>query len=143
MPRFIFLIKASPNAEKPPKDAPTSMYEKMTKFNEELVAAGVMLSGDGFLPTSRDTYRLTYSCHVPPSVVAGPFDVTKETHVCGFWTVHTKHVEEALSWAKRIPFKEGEVVVRRIADSDDLGDAFTDDLKDRESKMQEELAKRQ
>jgi hypothetical protein len=142
MPRYIFLIKADPGAEKPPQDAPTSMYEEMTKFNEEMTAAGVMLSGDGFLPTSRDSYRLTYSSELPPTVVAGPFDVAKEAHVCGFWTVRTKDVEEALSWAKRIPFKEGEVVVRRIADSDDLGDAFTDELRDREGKMQEELAKR-
>ncbi|KAF5602031.1 dgpfaetke family [Fusarium pseudoanthophilum] len=102
MPRYMILIKASPEAENPTSTGP-EIFEEMTTFNEELHAAGSTYSMDG-----------------PAQVTKGPFDVMEEGHVCGWWILKTKDGEETVSWAKKIPFKEGEVTVRKIAELDDL-----------------------
>ncbi|KAL3954517.1 hypothetical protein ACCO45_010080 [Purpureocillium lilacinum] len=113
MPRFMFLIKADPMAESTETDIPTEVFATMAKFNEDMAEAG-------------------FSCSPMDS---GPFDVSKENHVCGFWVVQTTDAEEALAWAKRVPFPEGEIVVRRIGDSTDFGKSFTKDLLEREEKL--------
>ncbi|KAJ3464213.1 hypothetical protein MRS44_008999 [Fusarium solani] len=141
MPRYMLLIKASPEAENPDATTP-EIFEEMTTFNEQLHAAGVLLSGDGLRPTDVDSYRVTYSSGGPAQATKGPFDVVKEDHVCGWWILKTKDVEEALSWAKKIPFKEGEVVVRRIAEMEDFGDTVSEDVKEREKKLMAEIEKR-
>ncbi|KAF5025398.1 hypothetical protein F66182_2500 [Fusarium sp. NRRL 66182] len=135
MPRYILLIRSSPDAEDP-NAVTAQMFEEMTTFNEQLHAAGVLLAGEGLGPTSSG-YRITYSRDGPAQVVKGPFDVEKERHVCGWWMLKTKNEEEAVSWAKEIPFKEGEVMVRLIAELDDFGDIMTDDVKEREKKLRE------
>ena len=78
----------------------SELYTKMTAFNEEMTAAGVMLDGEGFTPT-KDGYKLKYSSSGEPQVSKGPFDIDNEAHVCGFWKVKCKDAEEALSWAKK------------------------------------------
>ncbi|KAH6900596.1 hypothetical protein B0T10DRAFT_571173 [Thelonectria olida] len=140
MPRYMLLIKASPEAES--DVVPPEAFEEMTTFNEQLNAAGVMLAGEGFRPTSVDGYRVKYSSDSPAEVIKGPFDVERETHVCGWWILKTKDAEEALSWAKKIPFKEGELVMRRIAEMEDFGENMSEELKERERKLGEDLAKR-
>ncbi|KAI5467636.1 hypothetical protein BGZ63DRAFT_431111 [Mariannaea sp. PMI_226] len=119
MPRYMFLIKASPEAES--DFVSSEAIAEMTVFNDKMRAAGVMLSGEGFRSTAVDGYRVKYSSSSPPEVIKGPFDVEKEAHVCGWWIIKTKDVEEALDWAKQVPFKEGELVIRRIAEMEDLG----------------------
>ncbi|KAI8717636.1 YCII domain-containing protein [Fusarium sp. LHS14.1] len=141
MPRYMLLIKASPEAEDPDATTP-EIFEEMTTFNEQLHAGGVLLSGEGFRPTDVDSYRVTYSPDGPAQATKGPFDVEKEAHVCGWWILKTKDVEEALGWAKKIPFKKGEVVVRRIAEMEDFGDTVSEDVKEREKKLMAEIEKR-
>lgn len=145
MPRYMFLIKAdaqAENMEAPPPD----MYAEMTTFNEELNAAGVLLGGEGFRPTSHDSFRVRFSTDagVAPTVTPGPFDLDKEDHVCGFWILRTKDAEEALYWAKKIPFRGGELVVRRIAETtvEDLGETLTEEVKEREKKIAADVANR-
>ncbi|EWG49519.1 hypothetical protein FVEG_09023 [Fusarium verticillioides 7600] len=140
MPRYMILIKASPEAENPASAGP-EIFEEMTTFNEELHAAGVLLSADGLSPT-KDGYRVTYSMGGPAQVTKGPFDIVKEGHVCGWWVLKTKDGEEAVSWAKKIPFKEGEVTVRKIAELDDFGDSLTDDIREREKRLAKDLEKK-
>ncbi|KAJ4260447.1 hypothetical protein NW762_007187 [Fusarium torreyae] len=140
MPRYMLLIKASEEAENPNAAKPEAI-EEMTTYNEQLNAAGVLLAADGLSPTS-DGYRVTYSKDGPAQVTKGPFDVEKENHVCGWWILKTKDGEEAVNWARKIPFKEGEVVVRRIAGLEDFGDAVTEDVKEREKKLMEGVEKR-
>ncbi|KAF4450290.1 dgpfaetke family protein [Fusarium austroafricanum] len=141
MPRYMILIKASPTAEDPSAASP-EIFQEMATFNEQLHAAGVLLSGEGLSPT-KDGYRVTYSKDGPAQVTNGPFDVEKEGHVCGWWILKTKNGEEAVSWAKKIPFKEGEVTVRRIAELEDFGDSITDDVREREKKLAKDLERKQ
>jgi len=135
MPRFMFLIKADPMAESTETDIPTEVFATMAKFNEDMAEAGVLLFADGFRPTAVDGYRVKFNATTTPDIIKGPFDVSKENHVCGFWVVQTTDAEEALAWAKRVPFPEGEIVVRRIGDSTDFGKSFTKDLLEREEKL--------
>ena len=87
----------------------------MGKFNEELVKAGLMLAGDGLHPTSRGA-----KVHFPDKkVVDGPFTEAKEI-LAGFWMWQVKSFEEAIEWAKRIPFEEGHVELRPVFELSDF-----------------------
>ena len=58
------------------------MFEAMEKYNEELVEAGIMLSGDGLKP-SKLGKRIHFN-NAKRSVTDGPFAETKEL-VAGYW----------------------------------------------------------
>jgi hypothetical protein len=50
----------------------------------------------------------------------GPFAETKEL-LAGFWMIQVKSKAEALEWASRIPFTDGEVVeVRQVFEAADF-----------------------
>src|SRR5262249_56543167 len=50
--RFMVLVPGNPESEAGEMPS-TEILEAMTKYNEELVKAGVMLAGDGLHPTSK------------------------------------------------------------------------------------------
>ncbi|KAG5292538.1 dgpfaetke family protein [Histoplasma ohiense] len=135
MPRFIVIVLADAEAESGAMST-TEQFADMTTFNEELVKAGVMVSGEGLLPSSRDWYRLSFSSTADPTVVKGPLE---NPALSGWWVIKTKDVDEALEWCKKIPFKSGGVELRRIAEADDFGAEFTDELKAREGAMRAKL----
>lgn len=135
----MFLIKADAMTEAVQAQVPTQVFETMTKFNEDMAEQGVLLAAEDFRPTAVDAYRVSFGHSVPPEIVNGPFDVAKEHHVCGFWLVQTKDAEEALSWAKKIPFPQGQVMVRRIGDCHELGSSFTQELQGREKRLRAKL----
>jgi hypothetical protein len=62
-------------------------------------------------PTS-DSARVKFA-EGKPSVVAGPVHHTKE-HIVGYWLIQARTTEEAIEWAKRVPFRDGEIEVRRL-----------------------------
>ncbi len=82
------------------------------KYNEELVKAGVMLAGDGLLPTSK-AKRVRFSGG-QRTIIDGPFAESKEL-VAGYWIWQVKSIEEAVEWLKRAPF-DGGVEVTIAAD---------------------------
>ena len=53
------------------------------------------------------------------TVIDGPFAETKEL-IAGFWLIQAKSREEAIEWAKRVPFQEGEVEVRPLFELPDF-----------------------
>ena len=53
------------------------------------------------------------------TVTDGPFSETKEL-IGGFWIIEVKDKEEALAWANKIPFEEGEVEIRRVSEPEDF-----------------------
>src|SRR5437899_11332305 len=105
----------------------------MGKFNEELVKAGVMLAGEGLHPSSKGA-RVRFS-GAKRTVRDGPFAETKEL-VAGFWIWQTKNKAEALEWAKRIPFQDGEEVeIRQVFEAEDFGAEFTPELRQQEERQ--------
>jgi hypothetical protein len=117
------------------------LLEKMTRFNEELVKAGVMLAGEGLTPTSQ-AKRVKFSGK-QRVVLDGPFAESKEI-IAGFWLWQVRSIEEAVEWIKRAPFDEGtEITLRPIFESEDFGKELTPELRAREDRMRQEIARQQ
>jgi hypothetical protein len=137
--RFIVMVKASSDSEAGVMPTEQELAE-MGKFNDELVKAGVMLAGEGLHPSSRGT-RISYAGN-KRTVRDGPFTETKEL-VAGFWIWQTKTKAEALEWAKRIPFREGEVEIRQVFEAEDFGEAYTPELRAQEARQRAAIEQRQ
>jgi hypothetical protein len=135
--RFMVLVKASKDSEA--GVMPTEkMLSDMTKFNEELVKAGVMLAGEGLQPTSKGA-RVRFS-GAKRTVIDGPFSETKEL-VAGFWLWQVKSKDEAIEWLKRAPFEDGdEVEIRQVFEESDFGDEFTPELREKERRLATQMA---
>jgi hypothetical protein len=114
--RFMMIVKASKESEAGVMPNEQALGD-MAKYNEELVKAGVMLDGAGLKPSSKGA-RITYS-GTKRTVIDGPFAETKEL-VAGFWIIQVKSKEEAIEWAKRVPFDEGEVELRPFFELEDF-----------------------
>jgi hypothetical protein len=116
------IVKASKDSEA--GVMPTEqMLAEMARYNEELVKAGIMLDGTGLKPSAAGA-RVQYSGD-KRTVIDGPFAETKEL-VAGFWIIQVKSMAEALEWAKRVPFQDGEVELRPFFELEDFapGDAI-------------------
>ncbi len=138
--RFMMLVKASPESEAgvmPGQDLVTAML----RFNEEMARAGVMLAGEGLHP-SRTGVRIAFQGG-RRVVTDGPFAETKEL-VAGFWIIQVKSRAEALEWASRIPFRNGEVVeIRQVFETEDFpAEVMSAEEKAREQALRAELEKK-
>src|SRR5918912_3608807 len=98
--RFMVIVKASKESEAGIMPSQKLLTE-MGKFNEELVKAGIMLEGEGLHPSSKGK-RVKFSGG-KRIVTDGPFAETKEL-VGGYWVWKVNSIDEAVEWAKRIPF---------------------------------------
>ena len=87
-------------------------WEAMEQFNEELVKAGIVLVGEGLMPSSTGV-RVRFSGK-DRIVTDGPFAETKEL-VAGYAIWQVKSMEEAIAWVKRCPMTDdSEVEIRPI-----------------------------
>ena len=97
--RVMVLVKATEDSEA--GILPTAeLLEEMGKFNQELIKAGIMKTGDGLKPSSKGK-RIAFDGPTR-TVIEGPFAATREL-VAGFWLWEVKDLEEAVAWAKRCP----------------------------------------
>ena len=134
--RFMVLIKADADTEAGVIPAEQE-FAAMGKFNEELVAAGVMLVGEGLQPSSKGArVRFTGSDRV---VTDGPFAETKGL-ICGFWLWRVESKAEAIEWAKRCPLGgDSEVELRQVYEESDFGPEFTPEARGAEAKLRARL----
>ena len=109
--RFMIIRKA--DAETEGADLPTEdLIKQMGDYNESMVKAGVMLSGDGLKP-SREGARVKFHAG-RPTVTDGPFAETRE-QLAGYYLVDAKDLDEAIGLAARIPnAKDGSIEVRPV-----------------------------
>src|SRR3954452_19253014 len=137
--KFMILVKASADSEAGvmPK---TEQFAEMGKFNEELVKAGVLLAADG-LQSSAKGARIVFEGG-KKTVVDGPFAETKEA-IAGFWIIQVRSREDAIEWAKRAPNPhfggDTNLEVRQIFSAEDFGDALTDELKESEQRLRDQV----
>jgi len=137
--RVMVMVPASKESEAGvmPTEA---MLTKMSKYNEELVKAGIMLDGNGLAPTSK-AKRVRFS-GTQRTVIDGPFAESKEL-VAGYWVWQVKSMDEALEWLKRAPFDgDVEITLRPIFDPQDFGKELTPELLERQQAMQAEMDRR-
>ncbi len=114
--RFMVIVKANKDSEAGKLPSEQELVE-MGKYNEELVKAGVMLAGEG-LHSSKNGARIRFDGN-KRTVIDGPFSETKEL-VAGFWLWQVKSRDEAVEWLKRAPFREGEVELRQVFETEDF-----------------------
>ncbi|MGH7573644.1 MAG: YciI family protein [Longimicrobiales bacterium] len=138
--RFMMIVKASEQSEAGVLPTQEQLAE-MAKFNEELVESGVMLAGDGLQPSSKGA-RVKFS-GATPTVLDGPFSETKEL-IAGFWIIRVDSLEEAIAWAKRVPFgrppfedEDDEIEIRQLFELEDFGPG---EGTDRHAQLKDQLA---
>ena len=129
--RVMMIVKASGESEAAQMPSEAELRE-MGEYNEELVKAGVMRAGEGLHPSSKGA-RVRFG-DGDPVVTDGPFSETKEL-VAGFWIFEVASWEEALAWAKRVPFREGEVELRQVFEIEDFGEAATPEVREHEARL--------
>ncbi|MGM0752485.1 MAG: YciI family protein [Bacillota bacterium] len=113
---FMMIVKASKNSEAGNLPSP-ELIEAMTKYNEELVKAGVRVAAKGLHPSSNGI-RLSYpESGGKPVLTEGPFPETDEL-VAGFFLIDVKSRKEAIEWAMRMPdpqgHGEGQIELRQV-----------------------------
>ncbi len=135
--KFMMLVKASKESEA--GVLPTAeQFACMGAYNEELVKAGVVLGFDGLQASSKGV-RIKFDGG-RPTITDGPFAETKEL-LAGYWLIQVKSKEEAVEWASRIPFEDGEEVeVRQIFEASDFPAELTAAA---EARLAEKLRERQ
>ncbi|HEY0674172.1 MAG TPA: YciI family protein [Longimicrobiales bacterium] len=116
--RFMMIVKADDRSEAGVLPTEQELAD-MAKYNEQLVKAGVMLAGEGLQASSKGAkVRFDGAKRI---VTDGPFTEAKEL-IAGFWLIQVKSKEEAIEWAKRIPFTEGEIELRQVFELEDFGE---------------------
>lgn len=138
--KVMVIVKASPASEAGVMPS-QELLTAMGNFNEELVKAGILLSGEGLHPSSKGI-RVRFSGE-KRTVIDGPFAETKEL-VAGFWIWQVKDMQEALEWVKRCPnphADDSEIEIRQFFEADDFGEAMTPELREQEERIREQASK--
>ncbi|CUX27794.1 MULTISPECIES: YciI family protein [Agrobacterium] len=138
--RVIVFVKATKSSEDGVMPT-TELMEAMGKFNEELVNAGIMQSGDGLHPSSKGK-RVIFDGD-SRTVVNGPFPHTNEL-VAGFWIWTVKDMDEAVEWVKRCPnpmLERSEIEIRPMFEMEDFGDVVTPEIAAHVEELRARVAK--
>lgn len=134
--RFMMIVRADEKTEAGVMPTEQELAE-MGRYNEELVKAGILLAGEGLHPSSRGA-RVVFDGG-KPTVVDGPFAETKEL-IAGYWLIQVKSREEAVEWARRVPFQNGVIELRQVFEAEDFGAEFTPELREQEERLRAQIA---
>lgn len=131
--RFMIIRRADEDTE---AGAPASeeLIEAMSRYNEELAKAGVLLDAAGLRPSS-DGAVVEFSGS-GTSVIDGPYAEAKEL-IAGYTIVQADSLQDVIELVKRWPKQDGggnvEIEIRQIAETDEYD--MSDELKDKERQM--------
>lgn len=140
--RVMVIVKATKSSEEgtTPPEKMEQMFTEMGNYNEELVKAGIMLAGEGLLPSSKGK-RIKFSGS-KRTVVDGPFAEAKEL-IAGYWLWKVDSMEQAVEWASRcpnpMPEEESELEIRVIGEMEDFGAELTPEARAQEERLRAEL----
>ncbi len=117
--RFMMLVIPRGYATAAPGTLPPAdLVAKMTKYNDSLTKAGIVLAMDGLHPPSMGA-RVSFGGG-KPRVSDGPFAEAKEV-LGGYWMIQVKSRDEAIEWAKRAPLLDGDVIeIRQVQEMADF-----------------------
>ncbi len=122
--RVMVFVKATKDSEAGTMPS-TELLQAMGNYNEELVKAGILLSGEGLHPSARGK-RVAFD-GAGRTVIDGPFTETREL-VAGFWLWQVRDMDEAVEWVKRCPNPmpgPSEIEIRPLYEMADFGEAMT------------------
>ncbi len=137
--RFMVIVKATEDSENGVMPS-EELLAPMGRYNEELVAAGIMQAGEGLHPSSRGV-RVRFS-GADRSVIDGPFAETKEL-IAGFWLWEVASLAECVEWVKRCPNPmpgDSEIEIRQVFEAEDFGAEFTPELREQEERLRARMA---
>jgi hypothetical protein len=142
--RFMVMVRATKDSETGGMPS-RELIEAMGKFNQELMDAGLLQTGDGLQPSSKGA-RVLFSKDGKKRLVDGPFAETKEL-IAGFWIWKVKSREEAMQWAMKCPapFEDQDcaIEIRQVFEPEDFTPVMSDDEIAAEKKLFEQAAKNQ
>jgi hypothetical protein len=138
--RVMVIVKATPESEAGVLPS-SELLSEMGRFNEELIKAGVMLSGDGLRASSHGA-RVKFGGG-RSTVIDGPFTETKEL-IAGFWLWQVKSLDEAIEWIRRSPFRNGseEIEIRPVFEAEDFGERLSPQARAQEAARRARSAER-
>jgi hypothetical protein len=141
--RFMMIVKANKDSEAGvmPEE---KLIAAMTKYNEELAKAGVLLDLSGLQPSSKGA-RIKFSGG-KRTVVDGPFADTAGL-IAGYWLIQVKSRQEAIEWAKRAPApfgegKDGEIELRELFELEDFAEVASGETIEQARKLEQKLPKK-
>lgn len=108
--RYFILLRADADTERDfiPEQ---SRLDALDAFNAREAGAGTLLTGDGLMASARGA-----RVRIGPAgatVVDGPFAEAKEL-IAGFWMIRVRSMDEAVAWARSVPYPTGPEVVVEI-----------------------------
>jgi len=110
-------VDESGRADMTPEEGQAVMA-RWDAYTQETRETGAFLGGEGLQPSeTATTVRVTSGT---PEITDGPFAETKE-QLGGFYLLECKDLDEAIAWAKKIPFEDGSIEVRPVMDYDAAG----------------------
>ena len=127
--RFMMIVKADKRSEAGilPNEQDLAT---MGKYNEQLIKAGILVDAAGLQASSKGA-RVRFEGG-KPQVIDGPFAETKEL-IAGYWLIDVKSKQEAIEWAKKVPFdrlpndgRVPEIEIRQMFEVSDFPDAPPD-----------------
>ena len=137
--RFMMIVKANKDSEAGVMPG-NELIAAMTKYNEQLADAGILVDLSGLQPSSKGA-RIKFSGD-KVTVVDGPFAETKEL-IAGYWVINVKSRQEAIDWAKRCPnphgIGDGEIELRQFFELEDFAPS---DAIDEARKLEKKLQKK-
>ncbi|HEV2728008.1 MAG TPA: YciI family protein [Solirubrobacterales bacterium] len=113
-----FMMFMYPESEEKDWEPSVEVVEAMSRYNEELRKAGMLLSLDGLRPPG-DGGTVRFAGDGEVTITDGPFTEAKEV-VGGYWLIQARSKEEALEWASRCPGRGCAIEVRRVAEMEDF-----------------------
>ena len=115
-----------------------AVFEEMGRFNTAMVDAGVLLAGEGLAPSAQGAV-VTFpdGDDDAPTVSDGPFSEAREL-IGGFWILTVESLDEAVSWARRAPFRTGErIEVRRVTEAEDFEGIAPEGVLEQEAELRQ------
>jgi hypothetical protein len=120
--RVMVIVKATNQSEAGQMPS-QQLLADMGKFNQELIAAGIMTDGAGLQPSAKGA-RVRFSGR-DRAVARGPFGNTSEL-VSGYWIWKVNSLDEAIDWVKRCPNpmpEASEIEIRPLYEMEDFARA--------------------
>jgi hypothetical protein len=138
--RVMVIVKANEESEAGALPNP-ELIAAMGAYNNELIAAGVMLDGGG-LQSSAKGARVSLR-NGKASVTDGPFAETKEL-IGGYWIWQVKSLQNAIDWAKKAPSevdREFNLEIRPFFEPEDFAGVASEEIIAQEQDWRAEQAR--
>src|SRR5688572_4601700 len=121
--RFMMLIQSDAAAEAGVLPG-QELLADMTRFQEEMREAGVLLSSEALHATAKGVRVSIYDAGRRCRVTDGPFSEAKEV-IAGYWVLRVASKAEAIAWAKRVPcppeVSSGAIELRELFEPEAFG----------------------